>query len=577
MTNADVRIHLDLSDPQSHLAQVTLTVVASASQLDLRLPGWTPGSYLIRDYVRQLEGLRAEQNGISVPIRRLGPSSWRVESVQPALPLTVRYAVMAADLSVRTCHFDQDHGFFALAAVVLEVEGQRWLPHQLQCTLPPGWEAFIPLPGSAAEGWRARDFDHLLDSPLEVGPHQLHCFNVLGVPHRWVTWAGDAADSRWFFERHPSFFDDVRQVCEASCRLLGETKPASADYLFLLHLLDDGYGGLEHDDSCVLVYGRRNLEAENGYRKLLQLIAHEYFHQWNVRRLTPAELKPIDYHQAAITPGLWFAEGVTSYVDQLIPLRAGLTDERSYIEDLGDDLSRYRLSPGRFVQPLQQSSEEAWVKLYKPDAYSANSQISYYLKGAVIALCADLQLLSLGSSLKAVLQQLWRSHGRLGRGYQQCDLLAAFDAVCSGFGATLQQWLTSVDDPDLDGYLWSVGLKLEPDMASHAWIGAAVKAQGSLLLTQRVWRGSPAEQAGLMVGDELVGVDAVRVSQVEQVERLVQAGASHDLLISRRSRLRHLQLKPEPPRASRYRLVDLPVVSSEQRSLRTAWLQAAEG
>ena len=151
-----------------------------------------------------------------------------------------------------------------------------------------------------------------------------------------------------------------------------------------MHLLDEGYGGLEHDDSTVLVYGRRNLEAENGYRKLLQLIAHEYFHQWNVRRLTPAELRPIDYQRATVIPTLWFAEGVTSYLDQLLPLQAGLTAAADYFKDLGEDLSRYLLSPGRQVQTLRESSEEAWVKLYKADAYSASSQISYYLKGCLL-------------------------------------------------------------------------------------------------------------------------------------------------------------------------------------------------
>lgn len=573
MANADVQVHLDLSKPHGHRVFVTLDVLAPAGQILLRLPAWTPGSYLIRDYARQLEGLSVEQNGQSLGITRVDPASWRVDAAEPHQPLTIRYAVMATELSVRTCHFDQDHGFFALAAVVLELQGQRWQPHQLSCSLPPGWNAFSPLPGDSADGWRARNFDHLLDSPLEVGPHRLHSFSVHGVPHRWVTWAGAQGDEDWFLNRYPSFLDDVRRVCEACCELLDEPRPASADYLFVLHLLDEAYGGLEHDDSCVLVYGRRNLEAENGYRKLLQLIAHEYFHQWNVRRLTPAQLKPVDYHQASVIPTLWFAEGVTSYVDQLLPLRAGLTEEQSYLDDLGEDLSRYLLSPGRFVQSLQQSSEEAWIKLYKPDAYSANSQISYYLKGAVIALCVDLHLQSHGSSLPLVLQHLWRSHGRIARGYQQDDLLSAFDAACPGLAETLQRWLSSVDDPDLDGYLLSVGLQLEPEMAPHAWTGAALKSQTSGLLVQRVYRESPAEQAGLMVGDELLGVDGMRLTQLDQWERLLSAEGSHELLISRRSKLRHLHIQPEPPRPKRFRLVELPSVTTEQRAVRTAWLQ----
>ncbi|MEN9768199.1 M61 family metallopeptidase [Vulcanococcus sp.] len=575
MSIPGVQVHLDLREPHTHRVLVTLSASAPAEHFVVSLPGWTPGSYLIRDYVRQLEGLSAEQNGRVLALTRLSPSRWRVEGASPHEPVSIRYGVMATELSVRTCHFDQDHGFFALAAVVLELEGQRWQPHQLTCQLPAQWQAFTPLAAAADGGWLARDYDQLIDSPLEVGAHTLHQFQVRGVPHRWVTWAGDARDASWFHERYPSFFEDVRRVCEACCDLLAESAPASRDYLFVLHLLDDGYGGLEHDDSCVLVYGRRNLEAEHGYRKLLQLIAHEYFHQWNVRRLTPAELRPIDYQQASVVPTLWFAEGVTSYVDQWLPLRAGLSEPEDYLHDLGEDLSRYLLSPGRFVQSLQTSSEEAWVKLYKPDAYSGNSQISYYLKGAVIALCADLHLRQNGSSLERVLQGLWRSHGAVGRGYQQQDLLAAFEAACAGLGSILERWLTSVDDPDIDGYLLSVGLALEPEMAAHPWSGAVLKVQPNGLQVQRIWRQSPAERAGLMVGDELIGLDATRLTLVEQWERLLSAGASHELLISRRSQLRRLRLEPGAPAVKRYRLVTLATARPEQEAARAAWLRPA--
>jgi len=456
--------------------------------------------------------------------------------------------------------------------VVLELEGERWSAHRLRCSLPPTWRAFAPLPGDPHSGFEARDLDQLIDSPLELGPLSDHHFAVAGVPHRWVTWAGPQGADTWLLERFPSLLADVEQVCLACCRLMGVERPAADGYLFVLHLLDEAYGGLEHDDGTVLVYGRRNFDKPDGYRKFLQLVAHEYLHQWNVRRLRPAELTPIDYHQPVPVPTLWFAEGVTSYVDQLLPLIAGLSTPADLLEDLGNDLSRYRLTPGRAVQSLRSSSQEAWVKLYKADAYAPDNQISYYLKGAVVALCLDLHLLNRGSRLATVLQSLWHSHGRWGRGYSEGDLLAAFAAEAPELRDLLPAWLESVDDPDLDGYLRTVGLLLEPVEAVHPWIGLTAAVQGGQLLAQRVQRGGPAERAGLMVGDELLGLDGQRLREPDQLRGALRAGAMQDLLISRRAQLRSLTVCSQAPRPEMFRLTPDPAAPAEVLERQQRWM-----
>ncbi|MFM7312469.1 MAG: M61 family peptidase, partial [Cyanobium sp.] len=269
-----IRLQLTIPEPGNHLVSVEMRLQPRLAQLCLQMPAWTPGSYLIRDYVRNLEGLEVRQGDLAVPLERLGPACWRL-AVDPAGPeLTIRYRVMATELSVRTPHLDDQHGFLPLAAVVLEVEGERWTPHRLHTVLPPSWQAFIPLPGDPAVGVTARDLDQLLDSPLELGPHQALHFSVAGVPHRWVTWAGEPQQAHWLLERHPSLLTDVEQVCLACCRLMGVERPAADTYLVILHLLDEGYGGLEHDDGMVLVYGRRAFEKPDGYRRFLQLVAH---------------------------------------------------------------------------------------------------------------------------------------------------------------------------------------------------------------------------------------------------------------------------------------------------------------
>ena len=572
-----VRVHLDLRNPQRHLVGVQIELKPRLAQMLLQLPGWTPGSYLIRDYVRQLEGLEVVQDGHPLPLQRLGPAAWRLRPDPNGGELQIRYQVLATELSVRTCHLDDQHGFLALAAVVLELEGERWTPHQLRCSLPPAWQLFCALEPAASSApsdpvWEARDFDALIDSPIEAGPHRSSSFEVQGCPHQWVCWAGAAGADAWVLQRYPTLLDDLRRVCEACCRLMGVERPAADRYLFVLHLLDQAYGGLEHDNSTVLVYGRRDFEKPDGYRRFLQLVAHEYLHQWNVRRLRPAELTPIDYHRPPVVPSLWFAEGVTSYLDQFLPHAAGLSSAEELLDDLGQDLSRYRLTPGRQVQSLRSSSEEAWVKLYKADAYAPDSQVSYYLKGAVLALCLDLHLRQRGSCLALVLRQLWLSHGRCGRGYSEADLVAVFAAPAPDLCDQLPRWLRELDDPDLDGYLSSVGLKLEAEMATAPWAGLASRLEAGVLTAHRVWRFGPAEQAGLMVGDELLALDGERIRQPEQLSAALRPGAQQDLLISRRGQLRTLQLCPAEPQPERYRLKSISDSSAECLERQRRWL-----
>jgi predicted metalloprotease with PDZ domain len=538
------------------------------SRLRLRWPGWTPGSYLIRDYVRTLEGLEAWQGGQRLALERLEPACWQVE-VPAESALELRWRILATELSVRTCHLNGDHGFLALAGVVPLVEGERWSPWRLSLSLPPGWLPYLPLPADGQGGWLARDVDHLIDSPLEAGPHPCHWFTVAGVPHRWVGWGDDLP------LRDGSWLADVERVCLACCRLMGVERPASGDYLFVLHLLDQAFGGLEHDDASVLQFGRRALREPDGRRKLLQLVAHEYLHQWNVRRLRPAQLCPVDYERPTVIPTLWFAEGITSYYDLLLPHTAGLASEAELLADLGADLSRYRLTPGRSVQSLRQSSEEAWVKLYRPDPHGPDCQISYYLKGAVLALVLDLHLRRQGSALSLVLQQLWRSHGQVARGYQAEDLVTAFANHAPDLSTLLPIWLESEEDPDLDGYLADIGLMLSAERFSHRQAGWRLDTGVGGVSVARVLRGGAAETAGLQVGDELVALDGQRLRTAEDVTSLLR-GPVHQrplpLLFCRDGQVRQTHLSPEAPEVERWRLLVDPKASAAAQDARGRWL-----
>ncbi len=565
-------LQLNLRAANQHLVGVCVSHTPTSPTLRLSLPAWTPGSYLLRDYVRQLEGLRVTQQGNPLELRRISPSSWEVGL--PSLePFEIHYQLVATELSVRTCHLTADHGFLALAAVAVQIEGERWKPHGLQLQMPEGWKPFVPLP-QQGDGWIAETYDQLIDTPIEVGPHGAHGFSVAGVPHRWVTWGQTLAGDD-FIAADPHWLSDVERVCQACCALMGVERPAADHYLFVLHLSEKGYGGLEHDSSTVLHYGRKDLAKADGRRKLLQLVAHEYLHQWNVRRLRPAELTPYRFGDAVVIPTLWFAEGVTSYVDHLLPYAAGVTTAESVLEDLGAELSRFLLSPGRAVQSLLESSQEAWVKLYKPDAYSSNSQISYYLKGAVLALVLDLLLRRHGASLPQVLQNLWQSHGRWGRGYHESDLVQAFAHFHAPLSTLLPQWLRSLADPPLHVLLADVGLELIPETETRLDLGASVEVKAGQLWVQRVNRHGPASRAGLMVGDELVALDAERLRHPDDLGVLLdlkRSGHQRQLLIARDGLMRNVTISPVNPSIKAWSLGLVADQTEQTTAQRNRWL-----
>ncbi len=566
------RLHLDLRRPWQHLIHVQLHVVPRQLRQELRLASWTPGSYLIRDYVRTLEGLEVWQADTRLTPQRLRPATWllRLERLDPLL---VRYSIQATELSVRTCHLNNDHGFLALAGVALEVGGQRFDPHELELSLPEGWHAFLPLPEVGPQRWIAAGFDALIDAPLEVGPHVEHGFEVAQVPHRWVSWGGDLTND-------PAWLPDVERICLACCRLMGERQPPGHPYLFVLHLLEEGYGGLEHNHGAVLQFSRNRLATPQGRRNLLRLVAHEYLHQWNVRRLRPAEVTPVEYGHPNPIPTLWFAEGVTSYYDLLLPGSCGLCAESDTLQDLADELSRYLLGAGRRVQSLRDSGLEAWVKLYRQDAYSPNNQMSYYLKGSVLALVLDLHLRRVGSALSAVLRALWRDFGRWEAGYQEKDLLSAFRSQAEDLSTLLPHWLQSTEDPDLNSYLRDVGLTLEPEVASHPdWGWQAEHLPQGMMRLKAVARHGAAEAAGLQVGDELIALDRRRIRELDALEfrsspaQPAPTGHAVPVLYARDGMVRDATITPGAPAIQRWSLRALDDADALALERRRRWLE----
>ena len=561
---ASLRYCLDLREPHSHRLTVAITHRPLRPLLRLQLPAWTPGSYLERDYGRHLEGLGASQGGKRLELRRLDRHSWQL-AVTPGEELLISYGLIAVEATVRTNWLDGNGGFLTAAAWALQLEGCRWEPHRLELLLPQGWQVATALTADG-QGWLAHDYDELIDAPISLGALQSLAFAVGGVPHQWV-WQGlpqPAPLDRWQ--------QDLPRLCAAACGLMGVERPAADNYLFMTRFCGEGYGGLEHNDCSALIFSRRELASPAGYRRLLQLVAHEYLHQWNVRRLRPRELSPYSYGGAVIVPTLWFAEGVTSYFDSLVVYRAGLCSEAELLAEWAEQITRYRNTPGRWVQSLRESSEEAWVKLYRRDAHSDNQQVSYYLKGQLVAMLIDLQLRAAGGSLELLLQELWRQFGRGGRGYSSEDLIEAIGRWDPQLAQLCEAWLGSTGELPLDSYLQTVGLLLTAQANDNANTGLQLELVGRELRVRRVERASPAELGGLAPSDELLALDGERLYSAEQLEQGLRPLGEHQLLFCRDGLVHTSVLRPTAPQPRQWQLIADPNAPAAPLLLRSQWL-----
>ena len=521
---AAVHYRVEVLSHSAHLWQVTMTIAEPASTQALRLPVWIPGSYLVREFSRHLQGLQCSQSGRVVPLTQCDKAGW-LAACGSAQPLEVRYQVYAFDNSVRTAYLSDVRGFFNATSLCLMAQNQTELPHVLELVRGrdmKGWQVATGLKpqGVDAAGfgsYLAADYDELADCPVEMGAFWSGDFTACGVPHRFVV-AGALPSMDG--ER---LLRDAQKICETQIcfwhsngskpgKGLAKRVPFSR-YVFMLHAVDESYGGLEHRNSTALIANRRDLprkgdaKTSEGYTTLLGLISHEYFHTWNVKRLRPAEFARYDYTQENYTELLWFFEGFTSYYDDLLLRRAGLIDDATYLKLLGKTINQVAQTPGRLVQSVAQASLDAWIKYYRPDENTPNLTVSYYTKGALVALCLDLKLRMEGKTdLDAVMRALWTRCA--GGPMTQDDLLAVLHELSGrAWNREIKTWAHSVRELPLKALLTGQGLEVHEEPAAMAQqLGLRSEDVGGAVRIKMVLSGGVAQAAGLMAGDEWLGV-----------------------------------------------------------------------
>lgn len=549
---ASLHYHVELHHLHAHQYRVTLRIATPAAQQLVSLPVWIPGSYLVREFAKNLQELNARQNGQPIAVQQLSKHQWQLDCSANA-PVELSYLVNAYDTSVRTAWLDQRRGFFNGTSLLLRVHGQEAQPHQLRISPSaqvPDWKLATGLSAVEVDAqgfgtYTAGNYDELVDCPVEMGNFWSGSFTARGVPHRFVV-AGV-----------PASFDgerllrDTQKVCEAEIDFWGVAPHSS--YVFMLNVTHDGYGGLEHCNSTALICSRSDLprqgvdKASDGYVQLLGLISHEYFHTWNVKRLRPAELVPYNYDQENYTELLWFFEGFTSYYDDLLLRRAGLIDNATYLKLITKTLNQVQQTPGRKVQSVAQSSFDAWVKYYRQDENTANATVSYYTKGALVAMSLDLKLRQEGqTTLDAVMRALWQRCQ--GSAMSEADVLAVLQALTGrSWEAELQVWVHGTQELPVTELLAAHGVAADADQPVPAQaLGLRVQESHSVLIKQ-VLRGGLAEQAGMMAGDEWYGIEIAgqgwRLGKLEELAMYAPQGTtSITALVARDRQLLRLTL-----------------------------------
>ncbi len=521
--SAGIAYRIEPADIHAHLFRVTLTIARPAELQKLALPVWIPGSYLVREFSRNLQGLRAKQGTrtlSSSQISQIDKCSWEIRCAADKA-LVVSYEVYANDNSVRAAWLDTGRGFFNGSSMCLQVEGQTHGIHRLDLPAHPaaaGWSVATGLPALKVNkrgfgSYQAANYDELVDCPVEMGTFWSGSFVACGVPHRFVV-AGAA----------PGFdgerlLADTRKICEAQIRFWhGGKKPPHKNYLFMLNAVDDGYGGLEHRNSTALICNRKDLprkgdtKTSEGYTTLCGLISHEYFHTWNVKRLRPVEFEQYRYGSENYTQLLWFFEGFTSYYDDLLLRRAGLLDDAGYLKLLNKTINQVMQTPGRLIQSLAQASFDAWVKYYRQDENTPNATVSYYTKGALAALCFDLTLRGeskpgTAATLDNVMRRLWL-HCKAGP-MRESDFSAALQEIGGrSYAREIASWVHGTGELPLKELLQRHGIAVmeEPAQLAQA-LGLRVQEAGGVQI-KTVMRGGAAERAGFTAGDEWLGVEA---------------------------------------------------------------------
>lgn len=575
-----------MPEPGTHVFRVAFTATGPLPETaEVRMPVWSPGSYMIREYARHVQDLEVvDAAGRKLDVEKVSKNAWRV--ARAAGGFTFRFGLYANEMSVQASHLDATHGFVHPPSVCPYVEG--FLASACEVTVRPfeGWRVATGLaPVAGAENrFRAADYDELADCPIECGDFDESTFAAGGRRHRIVVSGGGEYDLK-------ALTRDTKRIVETELEFWGG-KPPYGDYTFICHVYPGARGGLEHRNSTVLGIDSFRFHPRKEYEEqVLSLIAHEFFHTWNVKRIRPAVLGPFNYSEENYTRLLWVFEGITSYYDGLLVRRAGLMSPKRYLKVLADRVAALEKQPGRRRQSLAESSFDTWIKLYRPNEHSPNTSISYYLKGELVGLLLDLHLRAETdgrASLDDVMRELWRRWLADGRGIDEDEFERVAEEV-SGLDLSrfFRRAVHSTDELDFGAALEPFGLRVVKKSKGEGgddpegptpWLGVETETKDGLLAVKHVYESSPAREGGLDAGDLLLALDGYRVAPDTFAKRLrsFEPGRRVEVSFFRREQLRSETITLAKRFELEYAIEPVEKADRRQTRLRDAWMGALD-
>ncbi|HEX8474289.1 MAG TPA: PDZ domain-containing protein [Pyrinomonadaceae bacterium] len=607
-TNAaapDIAYTVSMPEPHTHMLEVEMRVRSAAanarSQVNLVMPVWTPGSYLVREYARHVQDFAAKDaSGRALAWSKVNKNTWRIEAGGER-EVRATYRVYANELTVRTNELNDRHAFWNNAALLMYVDGQLAAPSTVRVTPPrDNWKIATGLPSVAGERntFRAENFDILYDSPFIVSNFKTLDFEVRGIPHRIVI----DGEGNYDAER---IRRDTQKIVEASVALMGDLP--YRNYTFILMTHPTAGGGLEHLNSTALIWRRFNFRTDADHTDFLTLVAHEFFHLWNVKRIRPDALGPFDYTQENYTRLLWVAEGITSYYENILTRRAGLMTDKDFLSRLARSFQSLQNTPGRLEMSVEEASFDAWIEYYRPDEQTVNSAISYYDKGAILGALLDLEIRRRSNgarSLDDVMRYLYTEFAGKNRNYTPEDFQRAAEIAA---GASLddffRRYVRGREELDYNTALAVAGLRLETvagDAAKpapqKAYFGATLTNAGEYValssnpssgvvraslspdavVVKAVPFGTPAYNQGLNVGDQILAIDGIRVTRDNLNARLEERrpGDTVRLTVFRLDELRTFDIKLGARIDPNFRILPITQPTAEQMKTYTDWLAA---
>jgi len=565
----NIRYTLSMNNPSAHYFDIEIFADnLKSSPIKVVMPVWAPGSYLVREFSRNVQNFRAfGRDRKPLFVLKIAKNVWEVKT-EGERSCRITYKVYAFEMGVQTSYLDEERATVNGAGVFCYVQGREDEDVELEIRPYRKFKRISTGLERRNNVFFAENYDHLVDSPIEIGNQQVYSFTVNGKLYEVSIYGSGNLDTR-------SFIADIKKIVEAAGTVFGEHPYGR--YVFIMHLLSERGGGLEHRNSSMIRLQRWSFKSRVDYLRQLSLIAHEFFHLWNVKRLRPKQLMRYDFGKENYTNLLWVSEGITSYYENEILRRAGIYSAEEFLDALLDDIEFVEGMPGKSVQSLEEASYDAWIKHYRQDENTPNSSVSYYAKGAVVGLMLDMEIkrrTNHRKSLDNAMRLLYRETYKRNKGFGFEDFQEACEKICGSLEGFFADYVRGLKDIDYNKWFDYAGLSVRPSTSEGGFLGVKLRSQESKAYIASVMQNGPAQKAGIYANDEIISFNSFRINEKNLQERLAETkpNSTIAIIVSRDERVIPLDVKVGEQSGLQFAFEKIKNPTKQQKEFFEKWL-----